>query len=146
MDQFKICHEEYRSKKFDIYISYGELILRCLKLNPVFWDGYGTLQELLHYDRYDTYSEAERFMNRIIAKLNSSGDELLEKVAESYQKWKVGIIHGLAKNQTGRRFSNAIAENNNSHIQKVIDVAYGYRNFKRFRARVMLILTYKNQR
>ena len=146
MDQFKICRDAYHSKKFDIYISYGELILRCLKLNPVFWDGYSTLQELLHYDRYDTYSEAERFMNRIIAKLNSSGDELLEKVADSYQKWKVGIIHGLAKNQTGRRFSNAIAENNNSHIQKVIDVAYGYRNFKRFRARVMLILTYKNQR
>ena len=73
-------------------------------------------------------------------------DELLEKVADSYKKWEVGIIHGLAKNQTGRRFSNAIAENNNSHIQKVIDVAYGYRNFRRFRARVMLILTYKNQR
>ena len=146
MDQFKICHDEYHSKKFDIYISYGELILRCLKLNPVFWDGYDILQELLHYDRYDTYSDADRFMNRIIAKLNCTGDELLEKVADSYQKWKVGIIHGLAKNQTGRRFSNAIAENNNSHIQKVIDVAYGYRNFKRFRARVMLILTYKNQR
>ena len=146
MDQFKICHDEYHSKKFDIYISYGELILRCLKLNPVFWDGYNILQELLHYDRYDTYSEADRFMNRIIAKLNSTCDELLEKVADSYQRWKVGIIHGLARNQTGRRFSNAIAENNNSHIQKVIDVAYGYRNFRRFRARVMLILTYKNQR
>ena len=112
----------------------------------VFWDGYDVLQELLIYDRYESYSEAEKFMNRIIAKLNSSGDELLCKVAESYQRWKVGIIHGLAKNQTGKRFSNAIAENNNSHIQRVIDVAYGYRNFKRFRARVMLILTYKNQR
>jgi len=146
MDQFKVCHKEYHSKKFDTCISYGDIILRCLKLNPIFWDGYDILQELLHYDRYDTYSEADRFMNRIIAKLNSTCDELLIKTAESYQKWKVGIIHGLARNQTGKRFSNAIAENNNSHIQKVIDVAYGYRNFKRFRARVMLILTYKNQR
>ena len=112
----------------------------------VFWDGYDVLQELLIYDYYNTYSDAERFMNRIIAKLYSSGDELLEKVADSYKKWKSGIINGLAKNQTGRRFSNSIAENNNSHIQRVIDVAYGYRNFKRFRARIMLILTYKNQR
>ena len=146
MDQYKIRHNEYHSKKFDVYIPYGELIYRCLKCNMNFWDGYNVMQELLHYDKYETYGEAEKFMNRIIAKLNASRDELLCKVAETYSRWKVGIIHGLARNQTGRRFSNAIAENNNSHIQKVIDVAYGYRNFKRFRARIMLIITYKNQR
>ena len=146
MDQFKIYRNEYHSKKFDTYISYGEIILRCLKKNMVFWDGYNVLQELLHYDKYETWTDANKFMDRIIAKLNSSGDELLEKVAASYKKWKVGIVNGLARNQTGRRFSNAIAENNNSHIQKVIDVAYGYGNFKRFRAKVMLVLTYKNQR
>ena len=146
MDQNKIRKNEYHSKKFDMYLSYGEIILRCLKMNPVFWDGYNVLQELLHYDKYESWNEANEFMNRIIAKLNTSGDELLMKVAETYKKWKPGIINGLARNQTGKRFSNAIAENNNSHIQKVIDVAYGYENFKRFRARVMLILTYKNQR
>ena len=146
MDYMKIYEKEYHSKKFDTYINFGEIIVRCLKMNIVFWDGYNVLQELLHYDKYETYTESERFMNRIIAKLNSSGDELLEKVAESYKRWKVGIIHGLARNQTGKRFSNAIAENNNSHIQRVINVAYGYRNFKRFRSRIMLILTYKNQR
>lgn len=146
MDQFKIHKNEYRSKKFDMYISYGEIILRCIKLNPVFWDGYNVLQELLHYDKYETWTEANNFMDRIISKLKSSGDELLEKVADSYKKWKIGITNGLARNQTGRRFSNAIAENNNSHIQRIINVAYGYQNFDRFRARVMLILTYKKQR
>ena len=146
MDQNKIHKNEYHSKKFNMYLNYGEIILRCLKMSPVFWDGYNVLQELLHYDKYESWSEANEFMNRIIAKLNTSGDELLMKIAETYKKWKPGIINGLARNQTGKRFSNAIAENNNSHIQKVIDVAYGYENFKRFRARVMLILTYKNQR
>ena len=146
MDQFKIHKDEYHSIKFDAYISYGEMILRCLKLNPTFWDGYNILQELLHYDKYESFTEANSFMDRIIAKLNGSGDELLCKVADSYKKWKVGIINGLARNQTGRRFSNAIAENNNSHIQRMINVAYGYQNFDRFRARIMLILTYKKQR
>ena len=144
MDERKIKRNEYHSKKFDVYISYGEIILRCLKVNTVFWDGYCILQELLCYNKYDSYTESEKFMNRIIAKLNSSGDELLGKTADSFEKWKVGIINGLAKNQTGRRFSNAIAENNNSHIQRIINIAYGYQNFKRFRARIMLILTYKN--
>ena len=63
----------------------------------VFWDGYCILQELLRYNKYDSYTESEKFMNRIIAKLNSSGDELLIKTADSFEKWKVGIINGLAK-------------------------------------------------
>ena len=146
MDQYKINKNEYHSRKFDTYLSYGEIILRCIKMNNAFWDGYNVLQELLHYDKYETFTEATRFMERIIDKLKFSGDELLIKVADSYKKWKVGIVNGLARNQTGRRFSNAIAENNNSHIQRIINVAYGYNNFDRFRARVMLILTYKKQR
>ena len=146
MDQYKINKNVYHSKKFDMYLSYGEIILRCLKMNSVFWDGYNILQELLHYDKHETWTDANKFIERIIAKLNSSGYELLEKAAETYRKWKIGIINGLARNQTGRRFSNAIAENNNSHIQRVIDIAYGYQNFMRFRARIMLLLSYKNQR
>lgn len=118
----------------------------CIKKDPDFWDGYNVMQELFHYDKYETYGEADNFMNRIIAKLSASGNELLCKVSNPYSKWKAGIINGLVRNQTGRRFLNAIVGDNNSHIQKVIDVAYGYRNFKRFRARIMLILTYKNQR
>ena len=146
MDERRIRHSDYHSKKYDVYIPYSEIILRCLKKNIDFWDGYTVLQELLHYDRYDTFTEAMKFIERIIAKLTSSGNDLLCKVAESYSRLKVGIVHGLAKNQTEKRFSNAIAENNNTHIQRVIDIAYGYKNFKRFRARIMLILTYKNQR
>ncbi len=145
IDFFKIQKNDYYSRKFDTYISYGEIILKCLKLNITFWDGYTILQELLHYDKYETYLEAEKFLTRIINKLDASNDELLNKVAISYKKWKVGIINGLARNQTGKRFSNSIAECNNSHIQRIINVSYGYRNFKRFRARIMLILTYKKK-
>lgn len=144
-DQSKIYKNEYHSKKFNVYIPYGEIILRCLKMNKDFWDGYNIMQELLHYDDYKSYEEADKFMDHIIARLTSTGNEILCKVADSYKKWKPGIVNGLSRNQSGRRFSNAIAENNNSHIQKVIDVAYGFKNFKRFRARIMLILSYKKE-
>ena len=142
-NQRKISKSIYHSNKFDVDISYGEIILSCLKGSQAFWDGYNALQELITYNKYCTYTETTKFIDRIINKLKLSGDELLIKVAESYERWKGGIVNGLCKNQTKRRFSNSIAENNNSHIQRVIDIAYGYRNFKRFRARIMLILTYK---
>ena len=144
-DQYKLKLDYYHSNKFDVTFSYREMILRCLKLNPAFWDGYNILQELLHYDKYETYTEANKFMDRIIDRLVLSSNDLLIKVAMTYKKWKVGIVNGLAKNQTGRRFSNSVAEGNNSRIDLIIDVSNGYRNYKRLRNRIMLIVTYNNQ-
>jgi transposase len=144
-NQSKIRKNLYHSAKYDVSIPYGEIITNCLKLNQVFWDGYDLLQELLHYDKYESYAEANDFMEHIISKLRLTGDELLNKVADSYAKWKVGIVNGLARNQTGRRYSNAIAEGNNSHIQRIINVSYGYKSFRRLRSRIMLIRTYKNK-
>lgn len=142
-DLYKITNKPYTSDKFGIITTYGDMITRCIKLSNTFWDTYTVLQELIHYDKYDTYTQAEHFIkDRIIVKLENIQDELTDKVAASYKKWLTGICSGLAKNQTGKRFSNAIAECNNSHIQRIIDVSYGYRNFNRFRNRIMLIMTY----
>ena len=120
-------------------------MLRCLKKNMTFWTAYNILQELIHYDKYETWSDADRCMERIIDRLVLSGDDLLTKVAMTYKKWKTGILHGLARNQTGRRYSNSVAEGNNSMIDKIINVSNGYKKFKRFRARIMLIMTYNSK-
>ena len=74
---------------------------------------------------YRPYTEAEKFV-KIVAKLNTTGDEPLLKVAASYQKWLVGIVSGLAKNQTGKRFQT-LSQKVTPHIQRIINVAYGYR-------------------
>lgn len=143
MNERYISNKFFKTRKFQTEIEIGKIILKCLKLNMTLWDGYSILQELLQYSNRSTFTDATEFIERIIHKLELTSEELYEKVAQSYKKWKVGIANGLAKNQTGKRFSNSVAENNNSHIQRVINVAYGYGNFERFRARIMLILTYK---
>ena len=145
-DETKICHKTYYSRKLDIYISYGEIILRCIKMNTSFWDGYNILQDLFRYKYYDGYQETEKFIDWIIKRLEGSNEELLIKVAKTYSQWRNGIINGLCKRSSGKRLTNAVAESNNSHIQRIIDVAYGYKNFERFRKRVMIIRTYKKER
>lgn len=142
-DLRKICNKAYYSRKYDTYISYGDIIMRCVKKNNAFWDGYNILQDLFTYKHYESYEDAERFINWIISRLKGSGDELLIKVGKTYSTWKVGIINGLSKRASGKRLTNAIAESNNSHIQRIIDVAYGYKNFDRFRKRILIIRTYK---
>lgn len=88
----KIYKNDYYSKKYNCYIEYGQIILKCLSLNNAFWNGYNVLQELIQYDKYETYTEAEKFMNRIINRLEATNDEGLLQVAASYKKWKAGII------------------------------------------------------
>lgn len=44
-------------------------------------DGHSVLQELLLYNKYETYTEAESFMDRIINKIEASNDELFLKVS-----------------------------------------------------------------
>lgn len=151
MDKRKLKGFAYRSEKYHETLDYHEIILRCLKRNMSFWDGYNTLQELYHYDTYSNFTNANKFMDRIIAKLTSNGDELLTRVASTYEKWRVGIINGLIKHkdESGniyKRITNAVAESNNSHIARLINVSYGYKNFIRLRKRIMLIRTYKKRK
>ena len=54
-----------------------------------------------------------------------------------------GIDDGLAKNQTGKYFSNGVAEAINNNTQTLIKISYGYHDFERFRKRCMLISRYK---
>lgn len=55
------------------------------------------------------------------------------------QKREVEIARALAKNDLGMVFTNAKMEAANDVAQTMIDAAYGYRNFERFRKRFLLM-------
>jgi transposase len=46
---------------------------------------------------------------------------------------------GLARNEFGWTFTNAKMEAGNDVAQTMIDAAYGYHNFERFRKRFLLM-------
>ena len=71
------------------------------------------------------------------------GEEILQSVGYTYDRWRIEIASGLAKNQNNVRYTNGIAESINNHLKTIIKTAYGYHNFERFRKRAMLIITYK---
>ena len=139
----KIPNKMYHYIKDDQYYSYHELLISCLKLNMKLWDSYTILQELFKYSYYNTYEESIKFTERIIHKLEMSCDDLLDSVARTYKKWKIEIANGFASNQHGKRFTNAIAENNNTHIRRILKSAYGFHNFERTRKKILLNRTYK---
>lgn len=118
------------------------MLLRCLNSSQALWEAWSSLQEMLTWRVYDTWTEAAEFVERIASRLAGSGSPLLESVGRSFGKWKAQIANGLARNQLGRRLSNGIAECLNNQIKTIKKVSNGCLNFERFRKRVLLCLTY----
>ena len=118
------------------------MLMRCLGTSQQLWEAWSSLQEILAWNRYSTWTEAADFVERVASRLIGSGSPLLEKVGQSYRKWKAQIANGLSTNQGGRRLSNGIAECLNNQIKTIKKISNGCVNFGRFRKRVLLVLTY----
>jgi len=148
--KYFLCRKEnipnkfYSSRKTGEIYHYDDLIFDCVLKNRDLLEGYNVLQDLYHYnEKFFSFTEAYKFINDTSERLILTGNELLETVGYTYRKWAVEIANGLASSQTGKHYSNGIAESINNHLKTIIKVSYGYRNFDRFRRRAMMIKTYK---
>ena len=140
----RIPNGTYESKITKTTYKYDDLVFRCVLKNKDLLEAYNILQDFYHYNEYFyTFTEALDFVDRMIERLNLTGNTYLIDVANTYKKWRIEIANGLAKSQTNKHYTNGIAEALNNHLKTIIKMAYGYHNFERFRKRAMLIRTYK---
>lgn len=147
--KFFLCRKEdipdklYASKATGEVYHYDDMVFRCTIKNHNLLEGYNILQDLFHYYQRYNFKEALEFVDNITDRLLlSSSDELIE-VGNTYKKWRVEIANGFARTQSGKHYTNGIAESINNHLKTIIKTAYGYHNFERFRKRAMMIITYK---
>jgi len=148
--KFFLCRKEnipnkyYCSKLTGEAFKYDDMVFRCILKDQKLLEGYNILQDLFHYNQYFfSFNESYEFITNISNRLILIGNEEFEEVGRTYKKWSVEIANGLAKSQSGRHYTNGIAESINNHLKTIIKTAYGYHNFNRFRKRAMMILTYK---
>lgn len=139
----RIPNKYHTVKATGVMIHYTDLIFRCIQLRFDLWEGYECLQELFKYSKYYTYEESLNFVNRIIDKLEKTGNELLISVARTYHKWRYEIANGFDKKSRQIKYTNALAEGLNNQLKTIIKNAYGYNNFERFRKRALLIMSRK---
>lgn len=145
-----ICRKEnipnkfYKSRNTNEIFHYDDLLFDCLLLDVNLLEAYNALQDLYHYkDKFYTFNEAYNFICHLSNRLSLINDEGIQKVSKTYQKWIGEIANALSKSQTGRRYTNSVAEATNNQLKTIIKNAYGYHNFERFRRRAMMIITYK---
>ena len=122
---------------------YVKMVIGCLKIDPIFFEAYMILQDILTKQKHEHYDNAKTFIEFIIKKLKNVDNPLFQSVGETYEKWKGPIINCITINKTGYSISNGIAEGTNNLIKTVLKVSYGYRSFKRFRFGALLVLRNK---
>lgn len=119
---------------------YDELLKYCMSLDYDLRNAYDCLQDLYRVMKIqDTFTNSVREVLFIAQKLENCNNEILSKVAATYRKWQVEIARGIAKNEFGYVLTNAKMEAANDVAQTMIDAAYGYHNFDRFRKRFLLM-------
>lgn len=137
----KLAYKPYYSKKEHFEYTTWQMMKRCLELNQVFWDAYACLQDFYDYGRCKTYDQAIKHIEKIVQQLIRTGNEELGRVANTYHRWRHEIANAITvKRIDGKRYSNGPAEGLNNAIKTIIKDANGYKNFERFRKRVLLIL------
>lgn len=144
--QAAIPDSYYTHRSDGVSMKLFDALTLCLSKSQSLWDGWSILQELYTWHEYGTFTEAADFVERIASKLINTSSEELRKVGRTYRKWRVEIANSLAGNQTGKRFSNSIAEERNKDTKTLKTISNGCLNFARFRKRVLLILTYSKKR
>ena len=137
----QLAHKPYYSRKERFEYTTWKMMKRCLELNSTFWDAYACLQDFYEYYRIKDFEQAIKHLEKVINQLKKTGNEDLMRVANTYHKWRNEIANAITvRNIDGKRYSNGPAEGLNNAIKTLIKDANGYKNFERFRKRVLLVL------
>lgn len=86
-------------------------------------------------DRYKTFNK----MDFYIQKFEKSTNKYVREIASTFKNWRFEIVNAYSKNDYHFCLTNAIAENMNGEVKKLINISYGYNNFERLRKRILYI-------
>ena len=131
---------KYRHHFHFLYSDY-EMLNMMLNLDSELKDAYELYHEYIRFNNTDYNNPIDSLndLNEIINDFILSNIEEFIKLADMFNNWKAEIVNSFAK-VNGTRVSNGPIEGRNSLIKKILKVANGYSNFKRFRNRVIYCL------
>lgn len=130
-----------RNHHFHYDLSEYNLLEMMLKIDPELRKAYELYHQYIRFNNTDYSDTLETLndLNEIINDFKISGIKEFIEVANTLNNWKAEIVNSFIKFR-GQRVSNGPIEGRNSLIKKILRIANGYTNFRRFRNRVMYCL------
>lgn len=142
-EKYKDTIESYRVTKKGEFKSFKTELQKVFYKCPKLLEIYNLYYDYCNYMKRNLDEQTlHANLNYIIDKSYSSFESLIQKLGDTLIQFENEIVNSFS---TINKYcvSNAIAEANNNKISKLISVSNGYRNFKRFRKRVLHMDTKK---
>ena len=83
-------------------------------------------------------TSVKMFLSQWLTLVKESGVEEFRSVLKTFKDWENEILEGLT-----RTFSNGFTEGMNNKIKVLKRIAFGFKNFERFRARILFLTSVK---
>ena len=129
------------NRHFRIEMSEFELLEKMKAIDPELNKAYELYHEYIRFNNreYTDNIECLNDLNEIINDYRISLIDAFMKAADTLKDWNGEIVNSFHKFK-GKRVSNGPIEGRNSLIKKILRIANGYSNFKRFRNRIIYCL------
>lgn len=146
--------KKHMNRHFKRFLNYYEIREMIWKIDPALKEICDFRDEYVDFYESSTYETAPERLNELIRKFRNSNIREMREYADCLSKWRTEIINSFlvvgreyrVDKSTGqvaaqdKHLNNAILERINSTIKIVKKTSYGYKNWTRFRNRVMYVL------
>lgn len=139
---YNLSNKHFKDYKLGYHITGREIIDKVRDIDPNMKkaiDIKDEFYELLHTTDYD---QAESMINQFIDKLYQSKLPEYKTVARTFKNWKTEIINSFivySYNTKPQNLTNGFIEGLNNKIKVIKRIAFGYRNFDNFKARIFAL-------
>ena len=114
---------------FDVVMTQSGIVDYLININTQLKETYETYQTILYSLKTNNYNQLERV-------LNNKNDKI-----SSYMKTSIKTLKSYLpyiKNTLSNPYHNGFVEGNNNFIKVLKRIAFGFRSFRRFKARIMI--------
>lgn len=132
----KIKNKSYWINKYKFSVWKNYLLEHLLSSNDELREIYNLRNMYIENNNTTDYSNAEEMLNEQIRVFRNHQIDEIKECGRTLSNWKKEIINSFQKHDN-IRYSNGRLEGKNRAIKTIIRNAYGYKNFERFRARVL---------
>lgn len=109
-----------------------------LKQSPELRRAYALKEAFYNVYAMKNREDVGKFLTGWIELVKESGLKEFQSIVRTFKEWKEEILEGLTS-----VYSNGFTEGMNNKIKVLKRIAFGYRNFERFRSRILFACTVK---
>ena len=132
-------NKKQMGKKNTLWLSQREMVDYMLTLDDKLKDAYELLCEYKNFNSIRDINKAKEMFDELLIKFHNSSLPEFQNAYNLLKRWRIEILNSFYY-VNGKRVSNGKIERVNRDIKTIIRSSFGFKNFERFRNRVLFVI------